>query len=267
MKIGRKQTSKQSDFIKVYRNIEKIISFDDIKRIEEKAVNHLIRSTYKKKVEFGWSGGKDSLVLQKLCEKAGIKKGFFLTTNLEYTSFNEYVNTFKPSYIDEYNLGYDISFLVQNPQYLFPKQSSKLRWLNIIQGKNVEKYYWDHELDQLVLGRRTIDGNYCPNRMNTTAKGYTTNLPIYDWSQEDIIGYLHYYNIPLPDIYFYRHGFQVGTGPWCKVLRTKNRSLRDCWEYVYENEREIVEECAKHFVSAEQFLTERRTKHERNPAT
>lgn len=264
MKIGRKQTSKQSDFLDVYRNIDRIVSKDHIKRLEEQAVEHLIQSTQGKRVEYGWSGGKDSLTLQRLCEQAGITKGFYFTTDLEYSSFDEFAAKHKPDYIKEIRLPYDLFFLIKNPEYLFPKQESKIRWLEIIQRKNFEKYFWQNNLDQIVLGHRTIDGNHCPSRLYRTSKGYTKNMPIFDWSQEDIIAYLHYNDIPLPDIYFYDQGFMLGTGPWCKLLQTKERDIFDCWEYVFQNEREIVLECAAYFPSAKSFI-ERKIHDERNP--
>ncbi len=65
--LGKKQTSRNEDFVKVWNNIEQLVSFEEAERLVASAVSDIRQKTDGKNVAYAWSGGKDSLALQVVC--------------------------------------------------------------------------------------------------------------------------------------------------------------------------------------------------------
>lgn len=253
--IGRKQTSKQSDWLYVYNNIDKIISEDHIKRLENEAIEWITQTVIGTKYFYGWSAGKDSLVLEPILKKAGISGGVCFVTQLEYNDYIEYIERNIPDDVKLVVVPFDMEWLAENPHYLFP-ECGKLhtQFFSMVQRDHLNKYFYDGNYDQMILGHRRQDGNHTPCRLYETSKGLKKNNAIMHWTQEEVIAYLHYNNINLPNIYFYPDGFKQGTGAWNKMMRSKERPIEKCWEYVFNQEPPIVIEAAKYFESAGRFL-------------
>lgn len=256
LSIRMKQRSTQSEWLNAWNNIENYVSESHIKRLTFNTVNELIISTTGKKVAYGWSGGKDSIVLQRICELAGVRRSVLFTTEIEYKDFNEYVAENAPEGLETINTGMGLEWLKKNQEnYLFPtEQKYVTNYYNLIQRKGLKKYFFDNNLDQIILGVRTMDGNHVPSKLMIDNDGYTRNAIIRDWTNEEILAFLKYNRLELPKIYFYKDGFREGTGPWSKLRRNKNRSLNDCWRYVYEYDPEAVVKASKYFESARTFL-------------
>ena len=71
--IGRKQSSDNETFVRAWQHIEELVSKDEAAALVSKTVEHIKAVTAGKNVGYAWSGGKDSLALQYVCELAGIK--------------------------------------------------------------------------------------------------------------------------------------------------------------------------------------------------
>ena len=256
--IRKKQSSTQEEWLSVWNNIEKFVSNYHIKVITYNAVEKLIRSTTGKKVAYGWSGGKDSIVIQRLCELAGVKKSVLFTTDLEYEDFNIYVKENAPEGLETINAGLDFEWLYNNQEnYLFPREQKYVtNYYNIIQRKGLKKYFIENNLDQVIMGVRTKDGNHVPHNIMINKDGYTRNAIIKDWTHEELLAFIKYNNLRLPNIYFYKDGFREGTGPWSKLRRKNNRDIYDCWRYVYQYDKQAVKKASNYFNSAKKYLKE-----------
>lgn len=256
--LKKKQLIDNKEWFKVMHNIERIISSKELYKLEERTINEVQQITTNKKVAYAWSGGKDSLVLEHICKKAGIENCMLAICNLEYPAFIEWIEDNKPSKLKIVNTGQDINWLTRNIDMLFPKNSKiASKWYKIVQHKGQEQYYKDNDLDILILGRRRQDGNYVGKGTNiyTNKHGITRYSPLSNWKHEHILAYIYYYNIKLPPFYYWKNGFKCGTHPW--AARQYTNSIENGWREVYEIDKNIVINAAEKIKTAKDFLTRR----------
>ncbi len=253
--FGRKQRIKNSDWIDTFEKIDQLVTKEDLEQLINKTIRDVKKKIKGKKVAYAWSGGKDSLVLSKICQGAGIIPCIFVICHLEYKAFIEWVEIHKPPELSIINTGQDMSWLAAHPQMLFP-QNNKFasKWFQIVQHRGQTKYYKEHGLDMLLLGRRRMDGNYVGKGDNIYTNGYgvTRYSPLSDWTHEQVLAYIHYYNLEMPPIYSWKNGYVCGTHPW--PARQWTGSIENAWEEVYEIDSSIVIEAARWIQSAKDFL-------------
>ena len=253
--LGRKQKISNDAWLKAMEQIEDLVSKQELDEKVRQTVKDIKATTGGKKAAVAWSGGKDSLVLADVCRQAGIEDSVLVVSNLEYSAFTEWVDRNKPPKLEIINTGQDIEWLVKHPQMLFPQDSNTAaQWFHIVQHRGQAKYYKAHELDMILLGRRRADGNYVGKGSNiyTDGKGVTRFSPLADWSHEEVLAYIHYYNLVMPPIYDWKNGYLCGTHPW--AARQWMGSIENGWKEVYEIEPDIVKEAAKKIPSAKEFL-------------
>ena len=253
--LGRKQRIKNSEWINAMENIESLVSKKDLESLVKKTVADIKRKTKGKKAAFAWSAGKDSLVLGQICHMAGINACVLVVCNLEYPAFLKWVEANKPPELEIINTGQDLRWLSNHPHMLFPQDSkTAAQWFHIVQHRGQARYYKDHELNVLLLGRRRADGNYVGKGENiyTNGQGVTRYSPLSEWSHEQVLAFIHYYNVALPPIYEWKNGYLCGTHPW--AARQWTGSVENGWKEVYEIDRSVVKEAAEHIPSAKAFL-------------
>ncbi len=253
--LGRKQRIKNSDWIDTLKKIEQLITKKELDQLVEKTVNEIKKKTKEKKAAYAWSGGKDSLVLGEICRQAGITSCVLVICDLEYKAFTEWVEVHKPPELSIINTGQDMKWLVAHSQMLFPQDSKfASRWFQIVQHRGQTKYYKENGLDMLLLGRRRADGNYVGKGDNiyTNGQGVTRYSPLANWTHEQVLAYIHYYNLAMPPIYNWKNGYLCGTHPWPARQWTSN--IENAWAEIYEIDSSIVIEAAEHFQSAKAFL-------------
>lgn len=253
--LGRKQRIQNSDWIDAFGKIERLVSKKELDQLVEKTVKEIKKKTKGKKAAYAWSGGKDSLVLGEICQRAGITPCVLVISNLEYKAFTEWVEGHKPPELSIINTGQDIKWLADHLQMLFPQDSKfAARWFQIVQHRGQTKYYKEQELDMLLLGRRRADGNYVGKGDNiyTNGQGVTRYSPMSDWTHEQVLAYIHYYNLEMPPIYEWKNGYLCGTHPW--PARQWTGGVENAWAEIYEIDSSIVTEAAEHIQSAKDFL-------------
>lgn len=253
--LGRKQNIKNDDWINAMENIESLISKAEVNALVSNTIADIQRETRGKKVAYAWSGGKDSLVLSEICRMAGITDCMLAVCDLEYPAFMRWIRENKPEGLETVKTGQDMEWLEKHQEMLFPKDShTAARWFSIVQHQAQAKYYRDHGLDMILLGRRRADGNYCGRGSNiyTDGRGVTRYSPLAAWKHEAILGFIHYYNLPMPPIYGWTNGYMCGTHPW--PARQWTRSTENAWEEVYSIDSDIVISAAGSIKSAATFL-------------
>lgn len=253
--LGRKQRIKNSDWIGAFGKIEQLVSKKELDQLVEKTVKEIKKKTKGKKAAYAWSGGKDSLVLGEICQRAGITPCVLVICNLEYQAFIEWVEAHKPQELSVINTGQDIKWLAGHLQMLFPQDSKfAARWFQIVQHRGQTKYYKEQGLDMLLLGRRRADGNYVGKGDNiyTNGQGVTRYSPLADWTHEQVLAFIHYYNLEMPPIYDWKNGYLCGTHPW--PARQWTGSVVNAWAEIHEIDSSIVAEAAEHIQSAKDFL-------------
>lgn len=253
--LGKKQRVTNEAWIEVLEKIEQLVSKEELDEKVRQTVEEIKIETKGKKAAFAWSAGKDSLVLEQICYMAGINSCVLVISNLEYQAFLEWVEAHKPAELEIINTGQDLEWVAKHPQMLFPQESkTAAQWFHIVQHRGQAKYYKAKDLDVLLLGRRRADGNYVGKGSNiyTDGKGVARYSPLADWSHEEILAFIHYYEVPVPPIYEWKNGYLCGTHPW--AARQWTGSVENGWKEVYEIEPDIVQKAAEVIPSAKEFL-------------
>lgn len=253
--LGKKQRISNNAWFEALRNIEKSVPKAVLDKKVEQTVKDIRRKIKGKKTAYSWSAGKDSIVLGKICEQAGIIDCMLAICNLEYPAFEAWAKEHAPKGLTVINTGQDIDWLKAHPEMLFPKDAkTAAAWFKMVQHRAQEKYYRENKLDMIILGRRIADGNYVGrgSNMYTNAKGITRYSPLADWTHEEVLAYIYYHGLLLPPIYGWEKGYLCGTHPW--PARQYMKTDRQGWSEVYRIDKSIVEMAAAHISSARQFL-------------
>lgn len=256
--LGRKQNIANEDWISAFNRIEELVPMNELEDIVKSTVDLIKNTVGDKKAAYAWSGGKDSLVLGKICEQAGITDCMMGVCDLEYPEFMEWVDENKPEGLEIINTHQNMEWLCKHPDMLFPASSKEAaQWFHIVQHSAQAAYYKSHSLDMILLGRRRADGNYVGKGSNiyTDGKGVTRFSPLSDWSHEAILAYIHYYDVPMPPIYDWENGYLCGTHPW--PARQWTGSIENGWSEIFDIDRTLVEAAAEHIQSAKDFLVTR----------
>ena len=161
-----------------------------------------------------WSGGKDAIALQCICEKAGITTCALGSVGLrwEYPSFIDFVNKHKPAGLIIKDYDYTADFFNKNENLLFPVDyKDNYYWFVHYIQRTFKEFLKETGADYVILGHRRQDGNI-------VADGYMKQkaFPMYDFTHEDVFLLIAYNKKVLPYIYFYPNGFNLGTHPWTK---------------------------------------------------
>lgn len=158
--LGRKQVSRNADWLEAMQRIEDLISLDEVKAYEAAAVERIAKATDGKRVAYAWSAGKDSIVLGKLCEKAGVTDSFFAHCDLEFPEYLSWALENAPAGCEVINTGLDLKWLGKHPELLFVNDAKHLNiWYGLVQRRAFSKYFEEHGLD-VLLATTVPDGMY-----------------------------------------------------------------------------------------------------------
>ena len=251
--LGRKQTSKQEDWLYAVDHIEELISPEEVKAFEESALEEIKERTDGKTVAFAWSGGKDSIVLGDLCRKAGVSRGFYAYSDLDYPEFVSWCREHRPEGVEMMHTGYNLDWLASHQNLLFAEGEVGQRWHLINQRGPFTRMFFDNGLDMLIVGHRVIDGNVCgKDGIIHKNSGEIRYAPIREWPHEALLGYIHYNGLELPPIYHWKDGFVQGTHAWPE--REFCKTITQGYSEIYEIDPSIVIKAAEKLSSARHFL-------------
>ena len=126
--LGRKQTSRNADWLYAVAHIEELISRNEVEHFAADALSDIRAATAGKKAAYAYSAGKDSIVLADLCEKAGITTGFFAFCDLDYPAFIAWVRENKPAGVQMMHTGYGLDWLYHHQNLIFAEGLVGQRW-------------------------------------------------------------------------------------------------------------------------------------------
>lgn len=251
--LGRKQTSSNSRWLEALDRIEELVSQRELDNAVATAIEDVKRVSKGKNIAYAWSGGKDSIVLSAICEAAGVKASMFAYTDLEYPAFLEWCLANKPAGCTPIHMPFDLDWLAQHENMIFPKGRELQKWYQIVQRAAFTKYFFENGLDMIMVGHRKADGNIVgPDGTIRKGSGEIRFSPLADWPHEMILAYIHYNNVKLPPIYSWHNGFRCGTHPWPSRMYTG--SVENGWREVYQIDASIVKNAAVKIPSAQRFL-------------
>lgn len=250
--LGKKKVTPNRAWASVCANIEDYVSRSEVERFADLAVSEIRARTRGKRCAVAWSGGKDSLVVHALAERAGVSRGVFVHTDLEYPAFMRWAEDNKPAGIEPLNTGHDLEWLARNPRFLFPEGGKdRGAWYQRIQQAHTRKYAERNRVDIMLFGRRRAEGNCL-----RPGSGGVYNC-IADWPHEVVLGFLHYNGVDLPPFYEWPDGFVHGTHSW-NARNPGGKTQGQVWGEIYQIDRRIVLDAARLIPSARDFMEARR---------
>ena len=254
--LGRKQSSKNEDWIQAFSHIEELISPEEVNEFAAASLEEMRQATEGKRVAYAYSAGKDSIVLAHLCEKLSITNGFFAYSELDYPEFVRWVKANKPEGVELMHTGISYGWLKKHQNLIFAEGQLGQRWHLISQRGPFTRMFFENHLDLLLVGHRRIDGNFCgPNGYIRKRSGETRYSPIRDWPHEALLGYIHYNHLSLPPIYGWKDGWIQGTHAWPE-REFCSQDIMKGYREVYEIDPSIVLRAARYLPSARHFLEE-----------
>lgn len=250
----RKQSLQHEDFLKL-KLYAKSLPYKYIKKKVDIAVKRIRDFSENKKIAYAWSGGKDSLGLQVVCEEANVQNCVMGISDLEYPEFLQWVTVNMPEGLTVINSKVDIEYIKKHPEMLFPqKAKDAAKWFKAVQHKVQNIYFKEQELDVIILGRRLEDGNFIGRNKEYwyTSKNVTRLSPIYDWTHIDIFCAIYHYKKEEPPFYRWERGYRCGTHSW--AARQWCKDTNDGWREIYNIDPSIVYFASKHIKSSRDFL-------------
>lgn len=257
-KLKAKHYNTQSEWMYVWNHYDEIRTKAQIEELIAETVAEIHAVCDGKNAAYAWSGGKDSIALQIVCEDAGIKKGFCAYNPLYFSESINFFITHKPDGIVLYDSGEDVNWLAEHPAFLFPKGGS-LRWNVRTHLKYQPIYCKENNIDILMMGKRSQDGNVVAKELvHTSPQGVNIYCPIRKWTHEDVICAIRYRGKELSPIYFTEEGFHYGDTKFAVMSPFKGESVSTAWHRIYKIEpQKVFDSATAGIPSAIQYLKER----------
>ena len=243
--IPKKQQATHEQFVAAMANIEQLVprrEFDDLLDATVSDVRRTLLTSRGAVPRYAWSGGKDSMALQLVMERAAVRECVLGMTDLEYPEFLRWVTQHMPDGLTVINTGLDLEWLERHPQMLFPRDADTAsRWFALIQHRAQDRYVRAERATILILGRRAADGNFMGrdgSGLYQKPDGCWRYSPLQHWRHEDVLAACHYYGYPLAPNYGWPRGYRVGTGAW--PARQWTRSPEHGWDEIWQIDPDIV---------------------------
>lgn len=261
----QKQKSRESDWERILSECDKTVSIDRLRELEQRAVRDIRRISKTEKCAYGYSGGKDSVVLNELVKKSCVDiLCFYSLTSFEYPAMERFIKATAPSLAIELKTNdATIEFLNNHPQYLFPEETEKkIRSEYTKHWRAVpERYLHSKGYSSMITGRRIEDGNFCGKLINGIYTSQNKLIKSYniiaDWTHDELLAYIKINNLPLAPIYQYPNGFKFGTHMWIERDRVDG-SIEKTFEEVWKIDKSIVIGSANAgLIEAQKFLNKK----------
>ena len=268
-----KQKSENREWIKLFNDCEHRVSTKRLYELERKAI-HDIRAAnmeYPNRCAYGYSGGKDSVVLNELVKRSGVQMHCFCTIHHEYPSMEEFIRKTAPTNTKFiYPNDFSMEYLNRHPEYLFPEPTEKkirseytMHW-----RVHAQRFLKSNGIKAMVTGRRIEDGNFCGRvedgiyvSSNSFVKSYNV---IADWTHEELLAYIKINKLPMAPIYAYPNGFVYGTHMWFERDRV-DHSICKTFDEVFNIDPSIIIRAASEgLIEAQKYIKQKGFYNEEN---
>ncbi|WP_030672404.1 hypothetical protein [Streptomyces sp. NRRL B-1347] len=243
--LKSKTAYSNDDVARVWASITDHVTEDEAERAVEEAARETraVLDGRPDTAVYGWSGGKDSVALQVVMERAGVHRALLGTIpHLEFRSYLAWCDEHRPDGLTVIgNPHITPAWLARpgNDRYLFPTTSTDGYKWTMLGTRRAQHLYQQQMHPRLqIYGRRTADGNYIPpteHGIHRTRR-LTTYSPIRHWPHELVLAVVHYNRRPLPPVYDWPDGWKTGTGSW-PGRRVGDRDTAFAQTYAIEPER------------------------------
>ena len=222
---------------------------------ESKALTTLLQLKNKNRLAVSFSGGKDSLVVLDIAQRAGIKKAVFCNTTIEFDETIEYTRkisnyfTLKMDFVEPQKSFFEMVEKIGVP-------SRRFRWCcDILKFAPLANYANDKHIKGFVTGLRRQESKrrkfYTENDKNPLMTTRQIN-PIIDWSTQDVWSYIRTYNLPYNPLYEKINRI----GCWCCPYKSDSE-----WNLIREmipNKMDMFEKCVSNYANQMKIYDKKR---------
>src|SRR3954466_8504926 len=99
----------------LWRDASRLVGSRRLSSLTSQTLREIRNRCKHRPAAYAWSGGKDSLVLEHLCRRAGVAHGVMVITDLEYPAFLRWVTDAMPPGLTVIRRPLDLRWLSQNP--------------------------------------------------------------------------------------------------------------------------------------------------------
>lgn len=239
-------------FKELYRDADKRMSRGQCQDLCGAIGERMRLRLHRRRAVYGWSGGKDSVVLAHIMQGAGILiPGACVLTHLEYPIVNEFCHRHKPRGVQVVRTDHDVSWLLANRQFLFPTDAAvKARCYALVHQRYLDRFAALVGADVLILGRRRLDGNIIPAEFYPAEGKADRYNPIANTPHEFIWACMRHFNLPEYPLYSIQPEYLVtGTGFWAQdkdweMVRKTDHRIYDRYAAMFAgvNDAQVVQE-------------------------
>ena len=210
---------------------------------------------------YAWSGGKDSIALEVVMERAGIERGVICACPLDFDDFVSWARDHRPAGVVTQDVGWlNEDWLLENPEFLFcnrPGVDGRLgaRFTTYHHRDPLRRAYEHMGAGVMFTGRRSQDKNAKADPAKPTKSGYRYCNPIFDWNHEEVMAAIQYAGKVLPACYHrYPGGWYDGPTSW--PARTFHHPAPErAWAETYRIAPALVSALAADYTGAARAVT------------
>lgn len=263
-RLKNKASAQSPDWAFAFEHIEQFISKEEVESLFNQTIDFVKRSVQGKRAGFGWSGGKESIVLADIMEQSGVDISCFVyNSEMNYKSFCQWAKDNMPHGCVVYDRAREFNFakMAQYRMEAFSENNSDYdRFMTLGHRRGFSEFCESHNLDMFIMGTRKADNNVCgkaPDYITTNKRQKWVRFsPMAEWPTEAILGYIRYFKNSyesIPPQYGYENGWKYGSdAPIYSKLLGETRA--QMWQRVYRNDPELVIRASQYLKSAREYI-------------
>ena len=254
-KLKDKTHARSDEWAYAFEHIEEFITRQEVIDRFSQTCDFVRRMVRGRTAGFGWSGGKESVVLADIMRNVGIDTCCFgFNSCFSYPSFVEWTNRNMPAGCEVYDCAerFNYAVMLERGMEAFSDDLRQYsRFIDLNDRTVYPRFCEKHGLDVFIMGTRKADNNICgkaPDYVTTAKKrNWLRFSPMAEWTTEEVLGYIRYFRggyEALAPQYQYPNGWHYGSDAPI-YLHLEGRTRQQMWAEVYRNDKRVVERAAK----------------------
>lgn len=235
--------AKLPELLQIYQTAHLEISHQHAARLVDKARKFIetVISDLETPPVFGWSGGKDSVVLEFILRPFWLE-GVCCLTKLEFPVVERFIAEHLPERVRLVHSAQDLEWLKANPRYLFARDpATNAAWYRKQQQTALDAFAAEKKAEMVITGRRRVDGNFVPSALYKPKAAPARFAPILDMAHAEVWAIMRHFGLPEYPLY--------ALAPTSVVNGTASWPQEPSWAVVKAIDHRLYERVYPHFAA------------------